>query len=99
MGKLNLKENMQAKEIEKPAQYVESPSYIKITSSDGKIFYVNKDVCQISKLLTTSLKSEMKEQQNPEEGIKVEITADILEICIKFMHYKTVNRKVSFERP
>lgn len=33
------------------------------------------------------------------DGIQLDIKSDILEICIKFMHYKTVNRKVSFERP
>ena len=33
------------------------------------------------------------------DGIQLEITSDILEICIKFMHYKVVNRKVSFDRP
>ena len=40
----------------------------------------------------------MKEKLNPEEGIKLDISAEILEICIKFMHYKLVNRMVSFER-
>jgi hypothetical protein len=33
------------------------------------------------------------------DGIHLEITADILEICIKFMHYKTINRKISGDRP
>ena len=35
---------------------------------------------------------------DPEEGIKLDINAEILEICIKFMHYKTVQREVSTER-
>ena len=34
-----------------------------------------------------------------EEGIKLDITSEILEVCIKFMHYKVVNRKVSCDRP
>ena len=34
-----------------------------------------------------------------EPAIELDVTAEILEICLKFMHYKTVNRKVSFERP
>lgn len=33
------------------------------------------------------------------DGIQLDITAEILEICIKFMHYKTINRKVSRDRP
>ena len=26
------------------------------------------------------------------EGIKLDMTSDILEVCIKFLHYKHVNR-------
>ena len=33
------------------------------------------------------------------EGIKLDISSEILEICIKFMHFKLINRKVSFARP
>ena len=38
-------------------------------------------------------------ENNLEEGIKLDINSEILEVCIKFMHYKVVNRKVSFDRP
>ena len=31
-----------------------------------------------------------KEGEDPEAGIKLDIDSEILEICIKFMHYKTV---------
>ena len=33
------------------------------------------------------------------DGIQLEIDSSILEICIKFLHFKTVNRRVSFDRP
>ena len=35
----------------------------------------------------------------PTDGIKLKIEAEILEICIKFMHYKFINRQVTFTRP
>ena len=84
--------------------FVASSKYIKLVSSDNKIFYVNKDVCKISKHLTQAIEAPMKEStdENNEQkgdGIQLEVTSDILEICIKFMHYKTVNRKVSFDKP
>ena len=31
-----------------------------------------------------------QEGENPEDGIKLDVNAEILEICLKFMHYKTV---------
>ena len=42
------------------------------------------------------------EEKPPEEeldGIKLDIPADILEICLKYMHYKTINRRISYQRP
>ena len=33
------------------------------------------------------------------DGIVLDIDSEILEICIKFMHYKIINRKVTTERP
>ena len=30
----------------------------------------------------------------PTDGIKLKIDSEILEICIKFMHYKFINRQV-----
>ena len=34
-----------------------------------------------------------------EEGIHLDIESEILDMCIKFMHYKLINRKISMERP
>ena len=45
------------KEFKKPEEFTESEKYIKLLSSDGKTFYVNKDVCMISKHLTNALGS------------------------------------------
>ena len=59
---------------------------------------VNKEVCLISKHLENCLSAGMKEAE-PEAhklnggGILLDcITSDILEICIKYMHYKVINR-------
>ena len=41
--------------------FVASTKYIKLVSSDNKIFYVNKDVCKISKHLTQAIEAPMKE--------------------------------------
>ena len=46
-----------AKEIKKAVDFTDSATYIKLNSSDGKTFYVNKDVCMISKHLSTTLSS------------------------------------------
>ena len=35
---------------------------------------------------------EATEAQILGEGIQLEITKEIFEICLKYMHYKTVNR-------
>ena len=43
--------------------------------------------------------SDPENNEKHADGIQLDITSDILEICIKFMHYKTVNRKVSIDRP
>ena len=43
--------------------------------------------------------SDPENNEKHADGIQLEITSEILEICIKFMHYKTVNRKISAERP
>ena len=65
-------------------------------SSDKKIFYVNKDVCEISKLLTKMINDDKFREakidlaEGEENSIPVALEAEILEICIKFMHYKTV---------
>uniref|UniRef100_A0A7S3CMD2 Elongin-C n=1 Tax=Strombidium rassoulzadegani TaxID=1082188 RepID=A0A7S3CMD2_9SPIT len=99
---------------EKPTQFVQAVKYIKLVSSDLKVFFVNKDVCMISNhlknVLTNNLNkapSEYDKEEDTEEkpplphpdGTHLNITSDILEVCIKFMHYKTVNRKISFQRP
>ena len=39
----------------------------------------------------------MKEKE--ENVIELDLPCDILEICIKFMHYKTVNRRIEFKAP
>ena len=42
----------------------------------------------------------MKETNFLREGVRLEnIQGDILEICIKYMHYKIINRRVSFDAP
>ena len=97
-------------DIEKPVthEYTSSPTYVKLTSSDGKTHYVNKDVLVISKHLDKCISSKLVlfltksgafKERKLDEGINLDLPSDILEICIKFMHYKYVNRKVSFERP
>ena len=82
-------------------------------SNDNKIFYVNKDVCLISKHLKTALEGGLKDKTDEyndaaasaqvdgetDTGIHLDINAEILETCIKFMHYKLINREISTERP
>ena len=38
---------------------------------------------------------EEPEEGAPTDGIKLKVPSDILEVCIKFMHYKLINRKVN----
>ena len=87
---------------------------MKIYASDDKVFYVSRQVCMISKHLKNALTSGMKEGQEnseygdeqeqdnvpqPEDGIKLKLSSEILETCLNFMHYKHINREVSFARP
>jgi hypothetical protein len=76
---------------------VKSHDVIKIVSSDNKSFYVNKDVVCISKHLATILQSGFKEGES--KVINLAIKTEILEICLKYLHYKLIYRNVSFERP
>lgn len=36
---------------------------------------------------------------DPDGGICLDISSEILEVCIKFMHFKLINREISMERP
>jgi hypothetical protein len=67
----------------------ETTEQIKLISADDKIFYVNRDVVEVSKHLKTTLASSFVEGATRQ--IKLDnIKADILEICIKYMHYKMI---------
>ena len=39
------------------------------------------------------------EKKDDDGAIHLNVDAEILEICIKFMHYKQINRQISTERP
>jgi len=51
----------------------------------------------MSEHLATTLNSEFAESQSNE--IKLDIAAEILEICIKYMHYKMIYRNLPGRRP
>ncbi|CDW82758.1 UNKNOWN [Stylonychia lemnae] len=76
---------------------VNSSTIIKLISNDGHTFYVNKDVIAISKHLNNIVNSGFREGDSKE--ISLDINAEILEICVKYLHYKLIYRKVSFARP
>ena len=62
---------------------------IKLISNDNKIFYVNRDVVEVSKFLKSSLSSSFMEGKTRE--VKLEnISSPVLEVCIKYMHYKII---------
>ena len=61
---------------------------IKLISKDDKVFFVNRDVVEVSKHLKTSLNSSFMEGNTRQ--VKLEIPSEILEITIKYMHYKTI---------
>lgn len=69
---------------------------------------MNKDVVCISKHLATILQSkriynDINFKGGFKEGeskvINLAIKTEILEICLKYLHYKLIYRNVSFERP
>ena len=76
--------------MEKVNALTNTQEVIKITSSDNKIFYVNKDVVCVSKTLRTSL--EMPMAEGAAQQLSLNITSEILEVCIKYMHYQTIYR-------
>ncbi len=57
-------------------------------SAEGHVFFVNRDVVEVSKHLKKSLESNFMEGITKE--IKLNIGQEILEVCIKYMHYKLI---------
>ncbi|TNV73613.1 hypothetical protein FGO68_gene15968 [Halteria grandinella] len=81
----------------KKPSIVQSAEVIKVTSNDGKSFYVNKDVLCISKRFQIMLSSGMQEQE--QKVINLDLKTSVVETCLKYLHYKLIYRKVSFQRP
>ena len=61
---------------------------VRLISADDLHFIVNKDVVAVSKHLQECLGGDFQEGTTQE--IKLNITAEILEVCIKYMHYKVI---------
>ena len=78
----------------KKLSIVKSADVIKILSAEGKAFYVNKDVLMISKHFATVINSGFKEGET--KTIQLQIKTEILETCLKYLHYKLIYRQVSF---
>ena len=65
-------------------------------SSEGKAFYVNRDVLMISKYLSAVLSSKFPTVVDVAGGFKegdarvvsLNIKTEILEVCLKYLHYK-----------
>lgn len=65
-------------------------------SSEGKAFYVNRDVLMISKYLSAVLSSKFPSVVDVAGGFKegdarvvsLNIKTEILEVCLKYLHYK-----------
>ena len=61
-------------------------------SANGHVFFVNKDVVEVSKHLKTTLASNFLEGTTKE--VKLNIDKEILEVCIKYMHYKLIYQEL-----
>jgi len=61
---------------------------VTIISNDKKVFYVNKDVVCVSKHLGNQLRSSFRE--GGDKRISLDLPSTILEVCIKYMHYKLI---------
>lgn len=90
----------------KRPRIVKSHEVIKILSAEGKCFYINRDVVMISKHLAAILTSTSISlifiggfKEGESRQISLQIKTDILETCLKYLHYKLIYRSVSFERP
>ena len=55
------------------------------------------DIMAVEKAEPTAKKDGEKDEDD--DAIKLDVDAEILEICIKFMHFKYINRQISVERP
>lgn len=69
---------------------------IRIISKDNKVFFVNRDVIEVSKHLKTSLGSSFMEGTTRE--VRLDIDSDILEITVKYMHYKVIYRDLPHDQ-
>ena len=63
---------------------------VTLCSSDGKNFIINKDVACVSKHLAQCFSGGFAEGQSRE--VKLNITHEILEVCVKYMHYQLIYR-------
>ena len=95
VGKAGQKDNGK-KELTKSSQIIKLIRYNPLKNScsnDGQIFYANKDVVQISKLLKSQLNSQFVEAATHE--VSLDIPGQILEICLKYLHYKVILASIS----
>jgi|LakMenE01Jun11ns_1017448.scaffolds.fasta_scaffold9442526_1 hypothetical protein len=63
---------------------------VKLLSNDGEVFYVNKDVVMVSKFIQTALEQNRFLEGKASEIKLHDITSEVLEVCIEYMHYKIV---------
>merc|ERR1711957_472554 len=70
---------------------------VKIFSNDKQVFFVNEEIAKMSNHLAEVLNSGFDEGTT--KKIELDIPSDILEICIKYMHYKVIYKNLPGRRP
>ena len=70
---------------------------VKIFSNDKQVFFVNEEIAKGSNHLANMLSSGFEE--NVTKEITLDIPSDILEICIKYLHYKMIYKNLPGRRP
>eukprot|EP00826_Nyctotherus_ovalis_P052231 TRINITY_DN6598_c0_g2_i1.p1 TRINITY_DN6598_c0_g2~~TRINITY_DN6598_c0_g2_i1.p1 ORF type:complete len:136 (-),score=48.32 TRINITY_DN6598_c0_g2_i1:74-460(-) len=79
------------RQIMESANPLEEP-YLKLKSSDGRVFYVLERVARTSKTIRTMMESKgaMIEQSRNEISFP-DIRSDVLEIVVEYFYYKLLN--------
>ena len=82
--------------VERVNNLTNTGEIIRLISADKDVFFVNKDVVCVSKFLQKALNGEFAEAQpqlvTKGNEITLNITSEILEVCLKYMHYQVIYR-------
>ena len=74
---------------------IKTVEFVKLFSTDDKVFYLNCDVACQSKLLLEEMKKAPKEENTEVRVIRLDLNAKTLETVVKYLHYRIINSRLA----